>query len=145
MKISTWNPNGLNQKKADWLLSYLKTNPDVTIFALQETHCQDDNAFPQAIHDIKLNYTVIHSPPSDGDNHAGVMLIISQEFKLETQQIVIDGRVMYARLKSVIYESTLDVVIAYGYPSGRQPFIRQATDVIDPLTPTVLLGVLLCD
>ena len=140
MKISTWNSNGLNQLKADWLLTYLKTNSDVVVFALQETHCQDDNAFPQAIKDIKLNYTVIHSPPIDGDTYAGIMLIISKEFKIETQQIVIDGRVMYVRLESVIYGSNLDVVVVYGYPSGRQPYIKQVTDAIDPLTPTVLLG-----
>ena len=144
MKISTWNANGLinkkGQEKADRLLTYLQSNPDIAVLVLQETHCQDENRFAQAIHDIKLNYTAIHSPPTDGDGYAGVMLIISKEFKVEIVRTVIEGRVLYVRLESEIYGTTLDVIAYYGHPCGRQTLINDATDAIDPLVPTVLLG-----
>ena len=58
MKITTWNANGVsrknNQAKVDWLLTYLQLNPDIAVLALQETHCQDDSEYSQALHDIKL-------------------------------------------------------------------------------------------
>ena len=144
MKITTWNANGVsrknNQAKVDWLLTYLQLNPDIAVLALQETHCQDDSEYSQALHDIKLKYTVIHSPSQDGDGFAGVMLIISKEYKVLIEQTVIAGRVLYVRLESEIYGTTFDLISLYGYPSGRQDIMKDATDMIDLLTPTVILG-----
>merc|ERR1711954_149774 len=52
----------------------------------------------QAIHDMELKYTLIHTPATDGDTHAGILLVISKEFIVENQQVLIEGRVLSVRL-----------------------------------------------
>ena len=98
MRILSWNSNGLkrggvsSQAKANWLLNYLDTHSDFGLLAIQETHCQDGDQMAQAIYDMELKYTVIHSPAIDGDEYAGIMLVISKEFVVEEEQRVIEGR-----------------------------------------------------
>ena len=66
MRFLTWNAsgllkNGVNQAKADWLLSYLNNHSDIAALAIQETHCQNIDRFCQAIHDI--SYTALTMEP----------------------------------------------------------------------------------
>ena len=146
MRILSWNSNGLkrggasSQAKANWLLNYMDTHSDLALLAIQETHCQDGDLMAQAIYDMELKYTVIHSPAIDGDEHAGVMLIISKEFEVEDEERIIEGRVMRVRLLNKIYQTNLDIIVVYGYPAGRQPWIHQVTDAVDSPVPTVILG-----
>ena len=145
MRVSSWNADGLKkgpvgQPKANWLLTYLDSNPDIAVLAIQETHCQDVTNLAQAIHDIELKYTVIHSPPIHGDEYAGIMLVISKEMFVESEEVIIEGRVIKARLLNTIYQTNLDVVALYGYPSGRQPWIHEVMDAVDSPVPTVILG-----
>ena len=145
MKLISWNANGLKsgpvgQRKADWLLSYMGSHNDIVALAVQETHCQDVAHLAQAIHDMKLKYTVIHSPSTDGDERAGVLLVISKEYKVEDEQHLIQGRVLRVRLLSTIYQTNLDVIVVYGYPAARQPWINHVIDAVDSLVPTIILG-----
>ena len=145
MRVSSWNADGLKkgpvgQPKANWLLTYLDSNPDIAVLAIQETHCQDVTDMAQAIHDMELKYTVIHSPAIDGDEYAGIMLVISKDFVVEATDIRIQGRVMRIRIRSTIYQTNLDIINIYGFPAGRQPWIHEALDAVDAPVPTVFLG-----
>ena len=145
MRVSSWNADGLKkgpvgQPKANWLLTYLDSNPDIAVLAIQETHCQDVTDMAQAIHDMELKYTVIHSPATDGNEYAGIMLVISKDFVVEATDIRIQGRIMRIRLRSTIYQTYLDIINIYGFPAGRQPWIHEVTDAVDSPVPTVIVG-----
>merc|ERR1712002_207617 len=145
MRFLAWNAsgllkNGVNQVKADWLLSYLNNHSDIAALAIQETHCQNIDRFCQAIHDISDKYSVVHSFPVDGDEWAGIMIIISKEYEIISQHNIIEGRVLCVRIKSLIYQTEMDVFAVYGYPAGRQPWIHKMGDAIDNLIPTIIMG-----
>ena len=116
MKLLSWNANGLGkgpagQAKANWLLSHLDSHPDIAALAIQETHCQDVSQMAQAIHDMELKYTLIHTPATDGDTHAGILLVVSKEYSIESKQVLIEGRVLYVCLLSSIHQTNLGPLI----------------------------------
>ena len=111
MRFLYWNASGLKkgssvasanaQAKADWLLSYLG-RAGAFCLGMQETHCDGLDDFPQAMRDICDLYTVIHSPPMPGDPYAGVALVISREFQVEPERVMLGGRVLVTRVTSVL-------------------------------------------
>ena len=145
MRFLTYNAGGLGrgpvaQSKGDWLLSYLCNNGDVGALAIQETHCGESGQFCQAVRDMGDRFTVVHSPAADGDGYAGVMLVISREFKVEEERVMIGGRVMAVRVANVVYGYVMDLVVVYGYPTGRQEWLGEMATAVDVTVPTVVMG-----
>ena len=144
MRFLTYNAGGLvgpvAQAKGDWLLSYLCNNGDVGALAVQETHCGESDQFCQAVRDMGDRFSVVHSPAVDGDGYAGVMLVISREFRVEEERVLIGGRVMAVRVASVVYGYVMDLVVVYGYPQGRQEWLGEMAAAVDVTVPTVVMG-----
>ena len=90
--------------------------------------------------DITDRYTVVFSPPVDGDGYAGVMLVVSREFEIEEERVMLAGRVLAVRVRSVVYGSIMDLVVVYGYPEGRQEWLGEMEGAVDVMVPTVVMG-----
>ena len=73
--------SGLGQAKADWLLSYLHSTSDIAVLSIQETHCISDDQLALSIHEMKNRFKIIHSPATDEDSRAGVLIAVSKEFE----------------------------------------------------------------
>ena len=75
MRFLTYNAGGLKgrgqhgQQVASWLLSLLDNGADIGALALQETHCRDDGELCQAVRDMGVRYTVVHSPAVGDDGY----------------------------------------------------------------------------
>ena len=85
-------------------------------------------------------FTVVHSPPVDGDGYAGVMLVISREYQVEAERVVLAGRVLAVRVRSLVYGSIMDLVAVYGFPGGRQEWLGEMEGAVDITVPTVVMG-----
>ena len=140
MRFLTYNAGGLKrgargQMKGNWLLSFLSANSDVVALALQETHCQCMQDFCQAFRDIAERYTVICSPPDLDDSYAGVALVISREYEVEAERVMLGGRVLAVRVRSLVYGSVFDLVVVYGYPAGRREWLGEMEGAVDSMVP----------
>ena len=146
MRFFTHNAGGLKrggqnaQAKGDWLLSHITGCPDFAALAIQETHCEGLGDFCQAVCDMAGLFTVVMSPPLPGDPYAGVALVISREYKVEQERVVLGGRVLAVRVASVVDGGVLDLVVVYGYPHGRQEWLGEMEGAVDDAVPAVVLG-----
>ena len=145
MKFLSWNAGGVRgsgpgQAKADWLLTHLHSMSDIAVLAIQETHCITDDQLALSIHEMNSRYKIIHSPATDADSYAGVLFAVSKEFAVENEQILLDGRVLSIRLRSLVYENVFDVIVVYGYPTGREEWLHHLEEAIDVDVPTIILG-----
>ena len=126
MRFLTYNAGGLSgrgqnaQRRGSWLLSLLSGGGDIGALALQETHCFSDDDLCQAVKDMAARYTLVHSPATGGDAFAGVMLVISREFEVVQERVMIAGRVVTVRVRNVVFGYEMDLLVVYGYPGGRQ-------------------------
>ena len=146
MRFLTFNPGGVKkgsqvaQRKGDWLLSFISQCPDFVALAIQETHCLGLDECCQAVQDMASLYTVVMSPPLPGDTFAGVALVISREYKVEQERVVIGGRVLVVRVASVVDGGVFDLVVVYGYPQGRDEWLGEMEGAVDDAVPVVVLG-----
>ena len=84
--------------------------------------------------------TVILSPPVPGDGFAGVMFVISREYKVEQERVLLAGRVLVVRVAGVVAGDVWDVVVVYGYPAGRRAWLGELEGAVDGVVPAVVLG-----
>ena len=94
MRFLTYNPGGLGRGpraryKGSWILSYMQRGPDIGAFALQETHCSNIEQLCQPLQDMRLSHHVLHSGFADGDGYAGVCLVISREFEVVNERVLV--------------------------------------------------------
>ena len=136
MRFLTWNAGGVRgsgpgQARADWLLSHLHSASDIAVLSIQETHCSNDAQLAQGIHDMSNRFSIFHSPATDGDNHSGILVAVSKEFVIEDQRILLEGRVMLIKTRSLVYENVMDVIVVYGYVCGRERWLHHIEDAVD--------------
>ena len=137
MRFLTYNAGGLTgrgqrgQRVASWLLSLLDGGADIGALALQETHCREDGELCQAVRDMGVRYTVVHSPAVGDDGWAGVALVISREFEVIEERVMLAGRVMTVRVRNVVFGYVMDLVVVYGYPQGRQEWLGEMAAAMD--------------
>ena len=85
-------------------------------------------------------FNIVHSPATDGDSHAGILMAVSKEFSIENKSIYLEGRVMSVRMRSLVYDNVLDVIVVYGYVRGREQWLQHLEEAVDVDVPTIIMG-----
>ena len=114
----------MGQRKASWLLGELERASDVVAVGIQETHCSSDLELCQAVLDMSDRWHLVTSPAANGDGFAGLALVVSREFTVMRTNVALQGRVLIVRVRSDVYDSEFELVLVYGYPSGRQDWLH---------------------
>ena len=123
-KIVTWNSGGLNakrengRKRGDFLLSLWNKEGNLGVMAVQETHCKSDYELCQSVIDMKARLHVIHSPAGDDDPRAGVLLVLTHDWEVIETVREVPGRVMSVRVKSRVFDESMNFVVVYGKSGG---------------------------
>ena len=130
----------MGQRKASWLLGELERASDVVAVGIQETHCSSDLELCQAVLDMSDRWHLVTSPAANGDGFAGLALVVSREFTVLRTNVALQGRVLIVRVRSDVYDSEFELVLVYGYPSGRQDWLHTIQPALEGDCDLVVLG-----
>jgi exonuclease III len=152
-KFLTWNPNSLNSsvkrgkarkspgpRNGEWLNDMLKKKERVVAVGIQETHCASDDELCPAVAEIRDRYHFVHSPAAQGDNYAGVCLVLSREYDVKEKKEPMPGRVLSVRAHSLQFKYDVNFVVVYGSQKGKVKCLEHVEEVLDDTCTTVLMG-----
>ena len=60
--------------------------------------------------------------------------------RLLHQRILLEGRVMLIKMRSLVYENVMDVIVVYGFVCGRERWLNHIEDAVDVNVPTIVMG-----
>ena len=136
-RVFCWNGAGLRagtgstKSKMDFLNKEIGDG-DFGVLALVETHHRGEDDFPEEIKFHQRTHQLVHSPALAGDSHAGIIVIIANNFEVGDVNEVLPGRLINIKLLNKGDGSGVSLSVFYG-PMWRKMNRQGMADVIDEL------------
>ena len=121
IKIVLWNPGGIQEgakrteAKCDFLESEYKNN-DFDILSIQETHHKTEDKLPKYIMNLKKTHKLIDSKASNEDPYAGILMLVSKEWKILERNTLLEGRLIQVKIQKEQEDTIYNILSVYGYP-----------------------------
>ena len=111
-KVIMWNSSGIRASTVSTpakMAFFDKENPNAkyTIAAFVETHHRNKEEFPDYVVQQTEHFHIIHTPTPPTHTHSGIIVLVSKEYDIPHQNIIIPGRLVNIRISHKItkYES----------------------------------------
>ena len=116
LKSVVWNCGGLtntdsSSKKAIFFEKTHGTNFDLAIFL--ETHHKDESALPQEILRYKSTHQIIHSPAKNDEPYSGIICLVSNRFKINSENELLPGRIFNFKIEHISTHSKFNATTLY--------------------------------
>ena len=118
-KFLMWNSSGIRAgtdttPAESAFFDQQNPNADYTFAAFVETHHRDEKDLPLYFTIRKPNFHILHSPTPPTHTHSGIILLISKEYEVIKQSIVIQGRLVNVHISHKVTKHTYNISVYYG-------------------------------
>ena len=117
-KIVFWNSAGLRasadstaRKMAFFDAQFPDSN--FAIAAFVETHHKNEDDLPEELANYSATHKVYHTP-TQNETHAGIIVIISKEYRVETVTEAIKGRLINMKCNNTSSKEEINISVFYG-------------------------------
>ena len=119
-----WNCGGLNTSTKSTPLklgAFDKNFPNASfdIAAFVETHHKEEQEFPELFKILKISHHCIHTPASNDDPSAGIIVLVAKHLKILNTETLIPGRLINFQIEIQGMESEYNFFVFYGQTSRR--------------------------
>ena len=118
-KIVMWNCGGLRattkstpKKILFFDKEFPKANFEIAVFL--ETHHKNENEIPAYFQQIQTTHHIIHTPTSRDSTHEGIIALISKEYEIIKEDIIIQGRLINIHLNNKSNNKKYNISMFYG-------------------------------
>ena len=117
--VTMWNCSGLRATTVTTLAKmalFDKENPNAsyTIAAFVETHHRHTDDFPSYISQQSQHFHILHTPTTTTHAYSGIILLISKEYDILKENIVIPGRLINIRIAHKMTKHQYNISVYYG-------------------------------
>ena len=151
LKVILWNGSGIRpsshttKQKLDFFDKEF-ANSNFAIAAFVETHLKQDDDLPTQIKIHSTHYQIINEPTSPSETHAGILVLVHEDFQISRTSVIQPGRMITCHLTHKIVNTSFQLVVIYGRQSSKMnkqdidSFCSTLQDTCSPGEPTLLLG-----
>ena len=147
ISCAMWNCSGiLPTSSAKEKMDFLKTccNVDFDVLILVETHHKLMSEISPLLHAHLKNSSRIHTPASDEDPYAGIVVLVSNRVKLLENTEVLPGRILNFKIQGSRKVYNISAVYGYTSKNASQSKIKGMTDELtkyhDVFDNNIILG-----